>query len=119
MIRRPPRSTRTDTLFPYTTLVRSCPSIHLDRQPHGRTIEIQNIDTRRVLAPKLEAVWPPPQQAPEHPLGKAHFAAQFSGELERVAWAGDHRGCPSTILRMVPLPVTGGSAFIPTLILTS
>src|SRR3546814_5735086 len=26
MIRRPPRSTRTDTLFPYTTLVRSCPA---------------------------------------------------------------------------------------------
>src|SRR3546814_16735324 len=25
MIRRPPRSTRTDTLFPYTTLVRSYP----------------------------------------------------------------------------------------------
>src|SRR3546814_10717904 len=25
MIRRPPRSTRTDTLFPYTTLVRSRP----------------------------------------------------------------------------------------------
>src|SRR3546814_17555371 len=24
MIRRPPRSTRTDTLFPYTTLCRSC-----------------------------------------------------------------------------------------------
>src|SRR3546814_1454030 len=31
MIRRPPRSTRTDTLFPYTTLFRSCPDalIHL------------------------------------------------------------------------------------------
>src|SRR3546814_6440609 len=26
MIRRPPRSTRTDTLFPYTTLFRSMPS---------------------------------------------------------------------------------------------
>src|SRR3546814_7388751 len=26
MIRRPPRSTRTDTLFPYTTLVRSVPA---------------------------------------------------------------------------------------------
>src|SRR3546814_4111555 len=26
MIRRPPRSTRTDTLFPYTTLFRSCES---------------------------------------------------------------------------------------------
>src|SRR3546814_10677215 len=27
MIRRPPRSTRTDTLFPYTTLFRSCEMI--------------------------------------------------------------------------------------------
>src|SRR3546814_18303247 len=34
MIRRPPRSTRTDTLFPYTTLFRSpgCPSPALARQ---------------------------------------------------------------------------------------
>src|SRR3546814_6208466 len=29
MIRRPPRSTRTDTLFPYTTLFRSNPTIYL------------------------------------------------------------------------------------------
>src|SRR3546814_4412534 len=28
MIRRPPGSTRTDTLFPYTTLFRSCGSVH-------------------------------------------------------------------------------------------
>src|SRR3546814_8844254 len=28
MIRRPPRSTRTDTLFPYTTLFRSGQSLH-------------------------------------------------------------------------------------------
>src|SRR3546814_14967799 len=28
MIRRPPRSTRTDTLFPYTTLFRSVVSFH-------------------------------------------------------------------------------------------
>src|SRR3546814_653348 len=31
MIRRPPRSTRTDTLFPYTTLFRSPPLRQLDR----------------------------------------------------------------------------------------
>src|SRR3546814_9321003 len=31
MIRRPPRSTRTDTLFPYTTLFRSCPGDHSGR----------------------------------------------------------------------------------------
>src|SRR3546814_2853314 len=30
MIRRPPRSTRTDTLFPYTTLFRSCPCKSID-----------------------------------------------------------------------------------------
>src|SRR3546814_15282788 len=29
MIRRPPRSTRTDTLFPYTTLFRSCTALSL------------------------------------------------------------------------------------------
>src|SRR3546814_7947110 len=31
MIRRPPRSTRTDTLFPYTTLFRSAGPRHHDR----------------------------------------------------------------------------------------
>src|SRR3546814_20975395 len=33
MIRRPPRSTRTDTLFPYTTLFRSRPSGPCRRSP--------------------------------------------------------------------------------------
>src|SRR3546814_14899872 len=31
MIRRPPRSTRTDTLFPYTTLFRSEPEQHQEQ----------------------------------------------------------------------------------------
>src|SRR3546814_1339175 len=30
MIRRPPRSTRTDTLFPYTTLFRAAADLYLD-----------------------------------------------------------------------------------------
>src|SRR3546814_4955136 len=34
MTRRPPRSTRTDTLFPYTTLFRS----HRARRPHRRPL---------------------------------------------------------------------------------
>src|SRR3546814_15273325 len=37
MIRRPPRSTRTDTLFPYTTLFRSVPR-RRDRRPVERGI---------------------------------------------------------------------------------
>src|SRR3546814_18691353 len=36
MIRRPPRSTRTDTLFPYTTLFRSLPAADADRLPPDR-----------------------------------------------------------------------------------
>src|SRR3546814_8472937 len=34
MIRRPPRSTRTDTLFPYTTLFRSAERLRGALQPH-------------------------------------------------------------------------------------
>src|SRR3546814_4642415 len=37
--RRPPRSTRTDTLFPYTTLCRSVPSLDLD-VGGGRTLHV-------------------------------------------------------------------------------
>src|SRR3546814_11005389 len=36
MIRRPPRSTRTDTLFPYTTLFRSG-----RLRPHGRLLQLR------------------------------------------------------------------------------
>src|SRR3546814_3651643 len=36
MIRRPPRSTRTDTLFPYTTLFRSARRLLVPRQSAGR-----------------------------------------------------------------------------------
>src|SRR3546814_4214329 len=35
MIRRPPRSTRTDTLFPYTTLFRSKPPVMESAKPQG------------------------------------------------------------------------------------
>src|SRR3546814_8964181 len=36
MIRRPPRSTRTDTLFPYTTLFRSARAVYISVCPcHG------------------------------------------------------------------------------------
>src|SRR3546814_4411289 len=36
MIRRPPRSTRTETLFPYTTLFRSKDASHIEVRP-GQT----------------------------------------------------------------------------------
>src|SRR3546814_6490322 len=39
MIRRPPRSTRTDTLFPYTTLFRSCGPLRQSR----RALELKRV----------------------------------------------------------------------------
>src|SRR3546814_11997706 len=39
MIRRPPRSTRTDTLFPYTTLFRSCKPASCARADQRNTDE--------------------------------------------------------------------------------
>src|SRR3546814_18678645 len=38
MIRRPPRSTRTDTLFPYTTLFRSRSSHHIAQRLQSTTV---------------------------------------------------------------------------------
>src|SRR3546814_18215668 len=44
MIRRPPRSTRTDTLFPYTTLFRSftlaSKQLHIAQPPLSRQIQM-------------------------------------------------------------------------------
>src|SRR3546814_2836481 len=39
MIRRPPRSTRTDTLFPYTTLFRSARPVHIAPTKENRQWE--------------------------------------------------------------------------------
>src|SRR3546814_6589209 len=72
MIRRPPRSTRTDTLFPYTTLFRSTVGGHLQlsvvvaQHPHvalgahQRAVALQDInglvDLRRYLGARRLAV---------------------------------------------------------------
>src|SRR3546814_20490913 len=78
MIRRPPRSTRTDTLFPYTTLFRSIGAIVApapfhevrERDPHGlefRDLSVERLQVLRCqrldlgartafVAPKIEQV---------------------------------------------------------------
>src|SRR3546814_9766461 len=50
MIRRPPRSTRTDTLFPYTTLFRSL----LLAEQDGSEINTANLEEKIDLAKKIE-----------------------------------------------------------------
>src|SRR3546814_10532598 len=55
MIRRPPRSTRTDTLFPYTTLFRSGSRFESagTRRRHSR---LHTVSTRRARAEDRPAV---------------------------------------------------------------
>src|SRR3546814_15486559 len=58
MIRRPPRSTRTDTLFPYTTLFRSRPRLELTRLNSSRR------SRRGKGRNKAETVQPVPNLSP-------------------------------------------------------
>src|SRR3546814_15275936 len=61
MIRRPPRSTRTDTLFPYTTLLRSAQVtdlLNLALKAHGGLDRWQNVKTLEARASVGGAIWP-------------------------------------------------------------
>src|SRR3546814_1100234 len=61
MIRRPPRSTHTDTLFPYTTLFRSAKrivrlaSLYRNRPGPGRAPSGNLTPTLRILFPSIAA----------------------------------------------------------------
>src|SRR3546814_19642657 len=66
MIRRPPRSTRTDTLFPYTTLFRSA-----ERYLRSRAIDPTGLELR--FAPRC--IVGPPDAREEHPALLVPFEA--------------------------------------------
>src|SRR3546814_3902190 len=66
MIRRPPRSTRTDTLFPYTTLFRSKPAPESFAELSEKVVPaVVNISTTQTL--KREERQDAPQPAPGSP----------------------------------------------------
>src|SRR3546814_8800852 len=83
MIRRPPRSTRTDTLFPYTTLFRSC-AARMARQEKGDggALALHRID--RQLAARLA------DEAVDLAQAKAGSLAHVLGGEERLQHAVDH-----------------------------
>src|SRR3546814_8153014 len=61
MIRRPPRSTRTDTLFPYTTLFRSVRAMGLDGISKSQVSRLCGEIDERVqtfLSRPIEGEWP-------------------------------------------------------------
>src|SRR3546814_14613743 len=58
MIRRPPRSTRTDTLFPYTTLFRSQAFVYVATAPKSNATYLA-YHAARELAKATPGVYPP------------------------------------------------------------
>src|SRR3546814_20896210 len=91
MIRRPPRSTRTDTLFPYTTLFRSvlARAVGLDLVAAGwrPTVEgyFRSVTKPRILADVAEARGPQFAEMIDH-LKKADMAREAARLLEDAAW---------------------------------
>src|SRR3546814_1296910 len=76
MIRRPPRSTRTDTLFPYTTLFRS---------PHVHNIRFLRTQAER-LDRRLVYAWPTDtrrERALFEKLKEAYVKARYSKHYRR------------------------------------
>src|SRR3546814_18935477 len=78
MIRRPPRATRTDTLFPYTPLFRSDADQHLFITGRGQaghpgncfgTQQPRNADGRAILVPFTEMDIPPCLWSDNHDAG--------------------------------------------------
>src|SRR3546814_1418475 len=74
MIRRPPRSTRTDTLFPYTTLVRSegRPRGLRERQARGAEQLRRRPGVHREIHPQSAPYRDPDPRRParQHPLSQ-------------------------------------------------
>src|SRR3546814_3645476 len=58
MIRRPPRSTRTDTLFPYTTLFRSTPQ-SLRKRRNARVRSASRFPTERAETAASQPLFTP------------------------------------------------------------
>src|SRR3546814_11978667 len=83
MIRRPPRSTRTDTLFPYTTLFRSTTG-NSDLSPEAFTVMTWHDATHSLHAPTvrrmmLRHVRSRPLSCPGLVRGRPSIAPQYRG----------------------------------------
>src|SRR3546814_2706067 len=93
MTRRPPRSTRTDTLFPYTTLVRSRP-----RRPRTR---------RRPPKARPPPPWMPATTRQRPPGSRSSPRRKSSPKRKRT-----EAGRPCRPVRWTPTPRLAGAFFV-------
>src|SRR3546814_10175705 len=87
MIRRPPRSTRTDTLFPYTTLFRSVgPKFRVMFQPRGMAVFRISRKARLVL-PREHGRVPTHTIAEVVPVARSEEHTSELQSLMRISYA--------------------------------
>src|SRR3546814_11829644 len=83
MILRPPRSTRTDTLFPYTTLFRSCDAgLGIPGGPPAGSVEI-------LVDPRMVEVLDFGQRADRHHLPVREYRHAVADSVQGVEVVGD------------------------------
>src|SRR3546814_10704770 len=97
MIRRPPRSTRTDTLFPYTTLFRSLQRTvqarrHRDQLRSGRAVQVRPAEAsgalERTVLVQHDAGRDQPR--PRQVVGQLRRSEEHTSELQslmRISYA--------------------------------
>src|SRR3546814_11983735 len=87
MIRRPPRSTRTDTLFPYTTLFRSarCPSRRPPRRRQPLSRSVSPLFGRAPAAREQQRHHREIERADEHDRDAAPAIGRLSRERKAAA----------------------------------
>src|SRR3546814_10500122 len=91
MIRRPPRSTRTDTLFPYTALFRSVRQEHLGRrdQHHDKAADVPQRSRADRVGRQSRCL--PDARGAEHAAGRRHpRSEEHTSELQslmRISYA--------------------------------
>src|SRR3546814_4141719 len=87
MIRRPPRSTRTDTLFPYTTLFRS---LRIDRRQY-RAVRVRRAAMVSIAPGQLRRLWCGGDRAGGHDGRQRHNRSEeHTSELQslmRISYA--------------------------------
>src|SRR3546814_9710872 len=123
MIRRPPRSTRTDTLFPYTTLFRSTEIAKLQRRPaeivrldffgaHGRQgaeAALRELDEKRYAHPDIGRAGEPIPLSPAD-LTNRVWVTRRGVHVDRIA-------CGWLIRRFIDPEVSfkfvGGKGYMP------
>src|SRR3546814_16593369 len=101
MIRRPPRSTRTDTLFPYTTLFRSSQRV-APREANSRASPLHPTTTVLMpipCAPSLPThrrrAWPDPPASRQCERDRRQLHAAAPCSARAAGGCSVRAGCPS------------------------